>query len=61
DFRSKQFLVDAWLPATQASAGKERKLSRKVTPPTGGRCVHRQLTKHVVTRWYRAPELILLQ
>lgn len=21
----------------------------------------RQLTKHVVTRWYRAPELILLQ
>nr|CCA16136.1 mitogenactivated protein kinase putative [Albugo laibachii Nc14]CCA25097.1 mitogenactivated protein kinase putative [Albugo laibachii Nc14] len=26
-------------------------------PPT----VRRQLTKHVVTRWYRAPELILLQ
>lgn len=23
--------------------------------------VHRQLTQHVVTRWYRAPELILLQ
>ena len=23
--------------------------------------VERQLTQHVVTRWYRAPELILLQ
>lgn len=25
------------------------------------RTLKRQLTKHVVTRWYRAPELILLQ
>ena len=25
------------------------------------RLLTRQLTKHVVTRWYRAPELILLQ
>ncbi len=23
--------------------------------------LHRQLTHHVVTRWYRAPELILMQ
>ncbi|KAL7066403.1 protein kinase domain-containing protein [Cryptosporidium serpentis] len=27
----------------------------------GGRYLKRQLTGHVVTRWYRAPELILLQ
>ncbi|KAJ1604463.1 putative mitogen-activated protein kinase 2 [Cryptosporidium canis] len=27
----------------------------------GGRFLKRQLTGHVVTRWYRAPELILLQ
>jgi mitogen-activated protein kinase 1/3 len=29
-------------------------------PPTP-KSLQRQLTKHVVTRWYRAPELILLQ
>lgn len=34
----------------------------KATPPPPTRTVlQRQLTKHVVTRWYRAPELILLQ
>lgn len=27
----------------------------------GDKTVERQLTQHVVTRWYRAPELILLQ
>ena len=26
-----------------------------------GTTVERQLTQHVVTRWYRAPELILMQ
>lgn len=31
----------------------------EVTKPSGG--IHRTLTRHVVTRWYRAPELILLQ
>jgi mitogen-activated protein kinase 1/3 len=37
------------------------------TTPSGGNSsndapkIRRQLTKHVVTRWYRAPELILLQ
>ncbi|CAM9475090.1 unnamed protein product [Ectocarpus sp. 8 AP-2014] len=30
-------------------------------PPEPRRILKRQLTKHVVTRWYRAPELILLQ
>lgn len=30
-------------------------------PPQQKRTLKRQLTKHVVTRWYRAPELILLQ
>eukprot|EP00903_Cladosiphon_okamuranus_P015614 g14418.t1 len=30
-------------------------------PVTPKRTLKRQLTKHVVTRWYRAPELILLQ
>lgn len=29
--------------------------------PPAKRTLKRQLTKHVVTRWYRAPELILLQ
>ena len=27
----------------------------------GSRTLHRSMTKHVVTRWYRPPELILLQ
>eukprot|EP00594_Rhizosolenia_setigera_P014188 CAMPEP_0178965830 /NCGR_PEP_ID=MMETSP0789-20121207/16559_1 /TAXON_ID=3005 /ORGANISM="Rhizosolenia setigera, Strain CCMP 1694" /LENGTH=953 /DNA_ID=CAMNT_0020650977 /DNA_START=329 /DNA_END=3187 /DNA_ORIENTATION=+ len=30
-------------------------------PPPPNRGLKRQLTKHVVTRWYRAPELILMQ
>lgn len=30
-------------------------------PVVPQRTLKRQLTKHVVTRWYRAPELILLQ
>ena len=30
-------------------------------PPPGPRPLKRQLTRHVVTRWYRGPELILLQ
>lgn len=30
-------------------------------PPQQKKTLKRQLTKHVVTRWYRAPELILLQ
>jgi len=30
-------------------------------PPPPKRGLTRQLTKHVVTRWYRAPELILVQ
>ncbi|CAB9517063.1 Mitogen-activated protein kinase HOG1 (Fragment) [Seminavis robusta] len=34
-------------------------LSLGVPPPKRG--LTRQLTKHVVTRWYRAPELILIQ
>jgi mitogen-activated protein kinase 1/3 len=34
-------------------------LSSTITPQPRG--LTRQLTKHVVTRWYRAPELILIQ
>ena len=30
-------------------------------PPPKPRPLKRQLTRHVVTRWYRGPELILLQ
>eukprot|EP01044_Picomonas_judraskeda_P038158 COSAG03_NODE_17678_length_370_cov_1.206642_1_plen_78_part_10 len=29
-------------------------------PPAAARALQTQLTKHVVTRWYRAPELILM-
>eukprot|EP00602_Paraphysomonas_sp_CaronLab_P006898 CAMPEP_0185023074 /NCGR_PEP_ID=MMETSP1103-20130426/5774_1 /TAXON_ID=36769 /ORGANISM="Paraphysomonas bandaiensis, Strain Caron Lab Isolate" /LENGTH=544 /DNA_ID=CAMNT_0027555491 /DNA_START=52 /DNA_END=1686 /DNA_ORIENTATION=- len=44
-------------------------LEQSVPPGEGGKCeacevptpVTRQLTHHVVTRWYRAPELILLR
>ena len=41
------------LNALEAGADEE------VAKPSGG--IHRTLTRHVVTRWYRAPELILLQ
>lgn len=46
--------------ATQGGGG-ESPQSEEDEPPRRQRTLKRQLTKHVVTRWYRAPELILLQ
>ena len=46
--------------ATQGGGG-ESPQSDEDEPPRRQRTLKRQLTKHVVTRWYRAPELILLQ
>lgn len=43
--------------STPGGAGQGRKKSDELQ----GRQPKRQLTGHVVTRWYRAPELILLQ
>jgi len=48
------------LPNTPRGEGED------APPPTGGHVPHTQnvkrvMTKHVVTRWYRAPELALLQ
>lgn len=37
------------------------KFSKMDSADGGGKSLRRQLTGHVVTRWYRAPELILLQ
>ena len=41
-----------------SSPGSELSASSRSPPKPG---FTRQLTKHVVTRWYRAPELILIQ
>jgi len=41
----------------QAAPALQRQLSSTSMPPP----MTRQMTSHVVTRWYRAPELILLQ
>lgn len=48
---SRNSLVNTDTP--EASQTKVRKLSRQT--------VKREMTSHVVTRWYRAPELILLE
>jgi len=40
---------------------KEGTESKRPDPSSPTRGLTRQLTKHVVTRWYRAPELILIQ
>jgi len=50
--------------ATNGASVANNKLKKSpllvgVTPPA--QPLKRQLTKHVVTRWYRAPELILMQ
>jgi mitogen-activated protein kinase 1/3 len=45
----------------ESTAGGGAGLSRKKSDIEQGRLPKRQLTGHVVTRWYRAPELILLQ
>jgi len=49
---------------TNAAGGVESKSSpaaEEVSAPAQPLGLTRQLTKHVVTRWYRAPELILMQ
>uniref|UniRef100_A0A6V2SN52 Mitogen-activated protein kinase n=1 Tax=Emiliania huxleyi TaxID=2903 RepID=A0A6V2SN52_EMIHU len=43
-------------PALARRCSSENPLERKPPPQ-----ISRQMTSHVVTRWYRAPELILLQ
>ena len=43
----------------QNQSTKLRKEETKI--PSARHSLRRQLTKHVVTRWYRAPELILIQ
>ncbi|CAM9537146.1 unnamed protein product, partial [Phaeothamnion confervicola] len=43
----------------EGEGGTGRRIRGNDETPT--RTLKRQLTKHVVTRWYRAPELILLQ
>lgn len=49
-------------PAGGAEGAREDEVEFDDEPPQqGARTLKRQLTKHVVTRWYRAPELILLQ
>lgn len=46
---------------TPSTEGVEHEDSDDELPQQGPRTLKRQLTRHVVTRWYRAPELILLQ
>lgn len=45
--------------AASSSAGGRPKLTKE--KPLGAKTAKRELTGHVVTRWYRAPELILLE
>jgi len=47
--------VESMTPQTEENGGGVEQGSSKPKPLT------RSLTRHVVTRWYRAPELILLQ
>lgn len=48
--------------APRAAFGSSRSGNSPQAPsPIGARRIKRHLTGHVVTRWYRAPELILLQ
>jgi mitogen-activated protein kinase 1/3 len=47
------------LPNTPRGQGEAGKVAVPIVPATGR--LKRHLTGHVVTRWYRAPELILLQ
>jgi len=47
--------------AGYSGKGKGRDTPANNEPPVQKRTLKRQLTNYVVTRWYRAPELILLQ
>nr|CCA17886.1 mitogenactivated protein kinase putative [Albugo laibachii Nc14] len=61
DTKQNQFIVDTKSPVTDYSSSTTSPASSSGSTPDGSRVFRRQLTKHVVTRWYRAPELILLQ
>jgi mitogen-activated protein kinase 1/3 len=43
------------------SAEKKKPPKLGATKRTNAKNIKRELTGHVVTRWYRAPELILLE
>jgi mitogen-activated protein kinase 1/3 len=49
--------VDDLPQAVKKNAGKAKARGGKVTEKK----VQKELTSHVVTRWYRAPELILIE
>ena len=60
-------IIDFGLARQMRSSSSPPPLCRKESTDAAGfwdaqgNSVERQLTQHVVTRWYRAPELILLQ
>lgn len=59
-------IIDFGLARQMSSASRPVALSRTESTDTTlwdaqPSTVERQLTQHVVTRWYRAPELILMQ
>ena len=56
---SKDTTVSPFLPFNSQMEVENPDLLDEPEPEPSS--VHRQLTQHVVTRWYRAPELILLQ
>lgn len=62
DLKPANILVNEDCTLKICDFGLSRGIGAPPSTPGGARvCVRRQLTKHVVTRWYRAPELILLQ
>lgn len=48
----------AGLPTKEKKTGEKKSLKKG---PGGGAGVKQNLTSHVVTRWYRAPEVILIE
>ncbi len=54
-------IVDSSQVAKSNDDGNNSDASNPRTPEKKQQGLTRQLTKHVVTRWYRAPELILIQ
>ena len=76
DLKPSNILIDTKCNVKIIDFGLARQMrSSSTTPPlcrkestdaagfwdAQGNSVERQLTQHVVTRWYRAPELILMQ
>lgn len=52
---------DDFIPPPPKNTGLEPKKQGKLQRSKGGLQTKKELTGHVVTRWYRAPELILLE